>query len=161
MANCFISSHVAGYELLARYLITRKVPKKMPGPVISTVWKATFSSFRNAMFQNLVDLVFWEKQFWPFSHPEWNSDVKKWLFSWVFFKTVVCISSSKPVFFSMTGKKVMKWMSNGFSLCRVWYLMRINHWFVRFSFAIDVEALYSFLLLESLLQIWCRGFLIW
>ena len=73
-----------------------------------------------------------------FLHPEWNSDVKKWLFH-VFFKTVVCNSPSKTVF----SKKVIKWMSNGFS---IWYLMRINHCFDRFSFLIDVEAFYSFLL---------------
>ena len=61
----------------------------------------------------------------------------------VFFKTIVCNSPSKTGFFSMTGKKVIKWMSNGFS---IWYLMIINHCFDRFSFLIDVEAFYSFLL---------------
>ena len=49
-----------------RYLITGKVQKKLPRPEINTLWKLLFSSFRNAMFQNLVDLAFWEKQIWPF-----------------------------------------------------------------------------------------------
>ena len=30
-----------------------------------------------------------------FLHPEWNSDVKKWLFTGFFLKMIVCISSSK------------------------------------------------------------------
>ena len=75
-------------------------------------------------------------------HPEWNSDVKKWLFS-CFFSVHSLHFFLKNRFFSMTGKKVIKWMSNGFS---IWYLMRINHCFDIFSFLIDVEAFYSFLL---------------
>ena len=31
--------------------------------MIGTLWKLTFSSFRNSIFQNLVVLAFWEKQF--------------------------------------------------------------------------------------------------
>ena len=34
--------------------------------------------------------------------------------------------SLKNHFFSMTGKKLIKLMSNVFSLCSVWYLMKIN-----------------------------------
>ena len=41
-----------------------KSKEKVPGPVISLVWKLTFSSFRNAMLQNLVHLAFWENKFW-------------------------------------------------------------------------------------------------
>ena len=35
-------------------LNNRQSTKKMPGPVIGTLWKVTFSSFRNAIFQNLL-----------------------------------------------------------------------------------------------------------
>ena len=42
--------------------------------------------------------------FSTFLHREWNSDVKKWLFSGVFFKIIVCNSSSKRL--------VIEWMSN-------------------------------------------------
>ena len=51
-----------------------------------------------------------------FLHRDWKSDVKKWLFSWVFFKTVVNISSSKTGF---SLWKVIKWMSNCFFLWKV------------------------------------------
>ena len=41
-----------------RYLITGKVLKKLPRPVIDILWKLIFSSFRNAIFQNFTRTFF-------------------------------------------------------------------------------------------------------
>ena len=51
-------------------LNNRESIKKLPGYVIGTVWKPTFSSFRNSLLQNLVDLAFWYgfERFWKFSN---------------------------------------------------------------------------------------------
>ena len=86
-----------------------------------------------------------------FLHREWNSDVKKLLFSWFFFKIIVWNSPLKTGF---SIWKVMKWMSNGFSLWRVaspfdiWW-ESIYYCIVRFSFLIDVEAFYSFYIVSE------------
>ena len=38
--------------------------EKVRGLVIGTVWKLTFSSFRNTMLRNLINLAFWKNKFW-------------------------------------------------------------------------------------------------
>ena len=69
----FMRDHPShGTHILGMLLNNRESTKKLPGTVNDTVWKATFSCFRNAMYQNLVVLVFWKKIILKF--------VKKWFF---------------------------------------------------------------------------------
>ena len=55
--NCFILDYHGTWKV-------EKSKEKVPGSVIGTAWKLTFSSFRNTMLQNLFHLAFWENQFW-------------------------------------------------------------------------------------------------
>ena len=59
-----ISYHIIFWKIIQFLNIFSKILEKVPGPVSGTVWKLTFSSFRNNMLQNLFHLAFWENQSW-------------------------------------------------------------------------------------------------
>ena len=59
-----ISYHIIFWKIIQFLNIFSKILEKVPVPVSGTVWKLTFSSFRNNMLQNLFHLAFWENQSW-------------------------------------------------------------------------------------------------
>ena len=69
--NLFIKRTTTLYNQVLKFLKSHGCPhgtwkigkskEKVPGSVICTAWKLTFSSFRNTVLQNLFHLAFFEK----------------------------------------------------------------------------------------------------
>ena len=82
-----ISYHIIFWKIIQFLNIFSKILEKVPGPVSGTVWKLTFSSFRNNMLQNLFHLAFWENQSWLscrcllLNRFQLQNPIQKWKFS--------------------------------------------------------------------------------